>query len=458
MPAYERKVVYNVSKVPDAITTFEDFAAVYELLTSRVILVTPLDNNSSSYCRPVGDSATRSEKRFASTSSLNGNNGSWTNTDDVSWVEATIYVGGACAILIFGYLIGNLPERHRVYRGCVYTPYGRYDFYCAQRTDRPPSQHEVQSQINGSNGEATGSDDLDAVPTSQVGDRLRASSGIDSALSQTSSISSHTTKSTKSEDCRHWMTGKCTRERCRFNHRPEVKFSCSLKANECKPPPMPAVVLASDGLSSAKIKVDEQDLSLEVLGATPVYPEAVPIPYFYYFCLVVSCLLFPVFFVPFAWLGIWCVRKIAQFLCWTSYTAICYFFPWLRIDNTIESAHREYDTTPRYPTVNWWPFSTVQLPDPQDFMARRGLTHDTTVQVHKGLVNFLVKKYRRSNIEAHLPNSWYKSIEDYTEVLDIEVVNNSVRRAHQLLYSYHMQDVANGLYTGRAAVPVGRPN
>lgn len=101
--------------------------------------------------------------------------------------------------------------------------------------------------------------------------------------------------------------------------------------------------------------------------------------------------------------------------------------------------------------------SWQNLEQRRDFQLRRGLDHKASVWVHRGLVDFLTKRYRRTNIEAHLPRSWYRSIEDYIEVLSLNVVDNSVRHAHQILHSAHMQDLECGLTVTRC-FPVGRPN
>lgn len=93
----------------------------------------------------------------------------------------------------------------------------------------------------------------------------------------------------------------------------------------------------------------------------------------------------------------------------------------------------------------------------RDFQERRGLTHHAHVTVHNGLVKFLKKKYRGSNIEAHLPRSWYRTIVEYSNVIDLAIVDNSVRYTHQLLHSAHAQDVACGLVAVKP-LPVGRPN
>lgn len=162
MPAYGPDTVYTLLEPLPLLSTFEEFTAVYELLTSRVIIVTPLDDAGQPVYRYVDDFLGYSAaKRIARVSQISGNHGSATNSDDVTWSEVVVYALGASFVLVVGYFIGNLPERHRAYRGSVYTPHGRYDFDFFQRADRPPSLHEVPSQINGNNGEYTGSDDLD---------------------------------------------------------------------------------------------------------------------------------------------------------------------------------------------------------------------------------------------------------------------------------------------------------
>lgn len=489
VPAHSCDTVHPINhELVTSLVTFEEFSAVYELLTSqRIVVVTPLDGQGlphpdfgpgyEIYC----DRGSKMEKRFILPSRISGCNGSWTNSDDVTWVDATIYVMGAISVLFVGYWVGNLPERHRVYKGSVYSPHGRYNFYFSQRTDRPPSLHEVESQINGSNGEATGSDDLDAVPVSDVGDRLRATSGIDSALSQTSSVSSKTTKSTKSVDCRHWCTGTCTRERCRFNHRPEAKFKGKLSL---KIPSSPSTTeeltsssgsppSASGGSSSVstpkppttapppKKFVNVNDLKYMVLGNVPVVIQQPQTPVLLYFVLTIVFLVVPfpasIFANLVVYVGYHLVVILWKLISALSNLLVRSLWPMRKGQNPVEDVHLQHAAYPRY-VAAWWPFSKEVVQDPRDFLSRRGLTYDSEVVCHKELVDFLIKRYRRSNIEAHLPNSWYKSIEDYVEVLDMEIINNSVRRAHQVLYSYHMQDVANGLYSGRAAVPVGRPN
>jgi len=164
MPAYGLDTVYALLEPIPLLNSFEEFAAVYELLTSRIIIVTPLDGDGQPISQYADDFlGYSSAKRIARVSQISGNNGSATNSDDVTWSEVVVYALGASFVLVVGYLIGNLPERHRAYRGSVYTPHGRYDFDFFQRADRPSSLHEVPSQINGNNGEYTGSDDLDRL-------------------------------------------------------------------------------------------------------------------------------------------------------------------------------------------------------------------------------------------------------------------------------------------------------
>lgn len=343
----------------------------------------------------------------------------------------------------------------------------------------------TESQINGANGEATGSDDLDNVPTSKVGDRLRKSSGIDAGLTQLEGVSSRSKAvSTKSEDCKWWAKGKCTRERCRFNHRPEMKF-CDTAQAESKLPDASGSAETStkeDRPDKPKVAIDPFNLANVVIGSVPLASTrdvdmfVIPMKITLVFMIVmVACAPLPMvcrhndvlydfmsrnscYFHDMRKRGYWDLLLAEFIVCYMMVYVAYRHLVRLRTPAFVELVHRQYNSTARYIGFRWFGGVMSLKPDPADFLARRGLTHDSMVTCHEGLVTFLVKKYRRSNIEAHLPNSWYKSIEEYVEVLDIDVVNNSVRRAHQILHSYHAQDVANGLYSGRAAVPVGRPN
>jgi len=129
------------------------------------------------------------------------------------------------------------------------------------------------------------------------------------------------------------------------------------------------------------------------------------------------------------------------------------------VGDTIE-AHKQMVVLPSYvrsPIGALFGYGLQNREQMRDFQLRRGLDHYAQVVVHNGLVEFLVKRYRGSNIEAHLPRSWYRTITEYTDVLGVRLVDDSVRYAHQLLHSAHAQDVACGLVVVKP-MPVGRPN
>jgi len=130
----------NQKAMPVEVLTFADYMAVLELLGADP-LIAP---------------------------SLNGNNGEATNSDDVSYIpEIAVGIVTAALLTALAYVISLLPERHRAYRVRVVRHDDGIDFDFYQVRDHADSNHHlVHSDLNGANGEVTGTDDH---PTSKAG-------------------------------------------------------------------------------------------------------------------------------------------------------------------------------------------------------------------------------------------------------------------------------------------------
>lgn len=359
--------------------------------------------------------------------------------------------------------------------------------HCTSPTSSVQYSDPGCDDLNGSHGEWTGSDDVvesgcetvrinGMPPTSKVGDRIKATSGIDSGLQQLPEPSTFVVVDLPVlEDCRHWVNGKCTRHRCRYAHDPAKKFSGGPTTGSASPP-----IRASDDATCAEINVDDVEvvkLGVKTRNNHPVAPlflKAACISTLWSLC--VSALsplpsyrrhpdwfydsILSTIYRQFLWYDD--NKVVLLFATWSLAFTLTYLFlrRYSRIFGRSEAVHTLALGVPRYVANGLFPWlvSSVSPDRARDTLSLRGLDNDVEATVNTGLVTFLLKRYRRSNIEAHLPNSWYKSIENYMDVLSLEIVNNSVRRAHQILYSQHLQDVEMGLYSGRSAVPSGRPN
>lgn len=169
MPAYERKVVLNKVPVPDTVGTFEEFVAVYELLTSQRMIVKSLDPPSPDtiavYCDDLLRMSHSTPATFRAPDSLNGSHGEATNTDDLAPVFYESLVA-AVWLFLLAVLMQRLPERHRTWIIRVWNREDHLEAEVHQGDDQREPQwfnnrRRSPSQINGANGEATGSDDLD---------------------------------------------------------------------------------------------------------------------------------------------------------------------------------------------------------------------------------------------------------------------------------------------------------
>lgn len=447
----------------------------------------------------------------AVTSQINGLNGEATGTDDLAEHCEHPYCNGVFV------RISNSDCRYYFYHmgneTVVDLSNGRHNLMChfcvdetacdAETTDDCycglcllrilhgfHNDHQVASSLNGAHGEFTGSDDVKGPaaesrpfkkdkrmpPTSSPGDRLKSTSGIDAAIVQLPEPSAECVVEPnvviEVSDCKHWLEGTCNRHHCRFLHDPAKRGTPPVRTPD-------AVPVLRDAPEEKVI--DPYDLSNVVLGSRPSPKPSVyrALSLAFRASTLVTILvhlsirapgvprrhedlLFNEIILSYFNFSNWMsdTRVTLLFITWSICFTIAYvtFRKFSKVKNRAELIHTLYESVPRYvESLNWLPIVDQQN-RAGDLLYRRGLTEDVRALVHTELVDFLVKKYRRSNIEAHLPNSWYKSIEDYMKVLPIEVVNNSVRRAHQILYSQHLQDVEMGLYFGRAAVPTGRPN
>lgn len=117
--------------------------------TDGVISVGP--SNLQCAC---GDFALHYIKMFKLTSSLNGNNGSSTNTDDHN--NLLSYVG-CCYCVAALYPLHITSIKRHLYRGECYF------CYTADTDVNIYNLHRVTASINGSNGEWTGTDDLNSI-------------------------------------------------------------------------------------------------------------------------------------------------------------------------------------------------------------------------------------------------------------------------------------------------------
>jgi len=318
--------------------------------------------------------------------------------------------------------------------------------------------------------------------------------------------------------CRHFLLGKCTRNPCRFSHpivveahKTEVKDAseaaspegplspASLIEVEGPGPDMPETKKPSEGDAGApddgtteKKEIDLDDLEVVELRCRAPQPVT---PWATYASLAVGSIIGATaslikftttrerVYIAYCtgsalfngspterWLDF--IRRLhgirapaRDFLfVGAAATAACLsvnslFSLTLTIGDTMEQ-HKEMVSKPSYieSALGWlWGGGRQNPNHRRDFQSRRGLDNYAMVTVHRGLVEFLVKRFRRSNIEAHLPRSWYRVIEEYTNALQVDIVDNSVRHAHQLLYSAHMQDQLCGLVVSKP-MPVGRPN
>lgn len=124
--------VHHSQIVPDTIQYLSDYMRLLDLLYSN-----PTVSNS-----------------------LSGSHGEWTNSDDVSYTDVVMLFIGTILVALVTYILAAMPERHRAYEGELRADDEAIRFHFEQVADRVSGNHQVASQLNGNNGEYTGSDDV----------------------------------------------------------------------------------------------------------------------------------------------------------------------------------------------------------------------------------------------------------------------------------------------------------